>query len=412
MNLYNKKPLIPLYIAILLVFLNTNTFAAPVSVQSEFNAYKNQQQQQLQTVNNQFIQYKEKLRKAFATYKKKTAEVWGKQNVMPDKTNWVDFQKTINQRSIVDFKQGKVNVEIAVPINTDRSNRQIKNNLKNNIQSLLNQPADTRSMSEIAQQPAIKSNWQSGRSKALPVLQNQVADAQGNEVKPADYGALAKKLANNARKKIVRGNDGKLRIVYEAQFKLVPDNIKIRAKRYQKTINENATQQQLKAGLIFAIIETESMFNPTARSPAPAFGLMQLVPTSGARDAYYYLYNKDKVVTDTYLYDPGNNIKLGSAYLHQLYYNYFKGIKSDQSRLWATIAAYNTGTGNVFKSFAGRYRRAQFGTRENWKRIALNAINRRSPEQVYTHMRNTLPYAETRHYIQTVRNRIPKYIDN
>ena len=77
---------------------------------------------------------------------------------------------------------------------------------------------------------------------------------------------------------------------------------------------------------------------------------MQLVPTSGAREAYRYLYKQDRIVSDTYLYNPGNNIKLGTAYLNQLYYKYLAGIKNEQSRQWAMIAAYNTGPGNVFRS--------------------------------------------------------------
>jgi len=189
----------------------------------------------------------------------------------------------------------------------------------------------------------------------------------------------------------------------------VPDHIKKRARRYQHRVNQSAREQQLPPELIFAVIETESMYNPSARSPAPAFGLMQLVPTSGARDAYQYLYKKDRVVTDTYLYNPDNNIRLGSAFLHRLYYNYFSGIDNRESRLWATIAGYNTGAGNVFRSFAGKYSRARFGSRKNWQRIALRDINRRTAEQVYRHMKAALPYRETRSYIQKVRSRMGKY---
>ncbi len=156
-------------------------------------------------------------------------------------------------------------------------------------------------------------------------------------------------------------------------------------------------------------METESMFNPTARSPVPAFGLMQLVPTSGAREAYRYLYKQDRIVNDTYLYNPTNNIRLGTAYLNRLYYKYLSGIKNAESRQWAMIAAYNTGPGNVFRTFAGKYSKSRFGSRSKWKSAALYEINRRSPEEVYAYLRKYLPYRETRNYMKKVRSRIGKY---
>jgi len=392
-----------------------NASASPSATLSEFEAYKTQQQKQQQNIRNQFENYKAQLQAAFALYRKKTAAIWGQANVLPNRMNWVSYQNSINQRSIVDFEHGLVNVAIELPIDTPLSKEDIKNKLKDNINTLFEQRADTRSLPDIAKQPALKPDDQANnkihnKTNALPVLQQQIADEQGNPVKPEDYDELSKKIANHASPKIIIGNDGQQRLIYETQFKLVPNHIKIRAKKYQHQVNLNASQQQLTPELIFAVIETESMFNPTARSPAPAFGLMQLVPGSGARDAYQYLYQQDKIVSDTYLYNPNNNIKLGSAYLHRLYYDYLKGIHSDESRLWATIAAYNTGAGNVFKTFAGRYNRSRFGNRENWKRIALREINARSPQQVFQFMQRALPYAETRHYIQKVRSRMGKYV--
>lgn len=52
---------------------------------------------------------------------------------------------------------------------------------------------------------------------------------------------------------------------------------------------------------------------------------MQRVPTSGARDAYQYVYKKDKVVNDVYLYNPDNNVHLGTAFLRRLNSDYLGG---------------------------------------------------------------------------------------
>jgi membrane-bound lytic murein transglycosylase C len=257
-------------------------------------------------------------------------------------------------------------------------------------------------MAEIAKQPVSK-------PEGPPVLKGQVADENGKEISQDDYARLAARLAQQANKKVIRGDDGKQRVVYETRLHLVPDHIRKRAAQFQPAVERHAVRQKIKPALIFAVIETESFFNPNARSPAPAFGLMQLVPTSGARDAYRYVYNKDRVVSDTYLYNPDNNIELGAAYLNRLYYSYFSGIESPESRKWATIAAYNTGAGNVFRTFAGKYSRSRFGSYDKYKEAALREINRRTPEQVYQYMRSNLPYTETRDYIAKVRERIDKY---
>jgi len=399
-----------LTISFVSALLNINAIASPSATMSEFEAYKIQQQKQ-QNTRDQFEDYKKQLQAAFSLYQKKTAAIWGQKNVLPNRTNWVSYLNSINQRSVVDFEHGRVNVAIALPIDTALSDKDIKNKLKDNLRVLFEQSADRRSLPDMAKQPALKPyNQPDNQTNTPPVLLQQIADEQGNEVKPEDYDDLSEKIANNATRKTTVGDDGQRRLIYQTQFNLVPNHIKIRAKKYQHQVNLNASEQQLTPELIFAVIETESMFNPTARSPAPAFGLMQLVPTSGARDAYQYLYKQDKIVSDTYLYNPNNNIKLGAAYLHRLYYDYLKGIRSDKSRLWTAIAAYNTGPGNVFRTFAGRYNRSRFGNRENWKRVALREINARSPQQVFQFMQRALPYAETRRYIQKVRSKMGKYV--
>jgi membrane-bound lytic murein transglycosylase C len=157
-------------------------------------------------------------------------------------------------------------------------------------------------------------------------------------------------------------------------------------------------------------METESMFNPVARSGAPAFGLMQLVPTSGARDAYRYVYKEDRVVSDTYLYNPENNVRLGTAYLRRLNSEYLIGITSDESRLFATIAAYNTGAGNVFRAFVGSsYSTSQYRNYIDYRNAAYLEINKRTPEQVYQHLRANLPHEETRRYVQKVTESMGRY---
>lgn len=101
----------------------------------------------------------------------------------------------------------------------------------------------------------------------------------------------------------------------------------IRAK-FEPLVQEHAQLQGLRPDLVRAVIQVESGFNPRARSPVGAMGLMQLMPATarelGVRDAY----------------DPVENIRGGTAYLRQLLDRY------DGNEELA-LAAYNAGYGAV-----------------------------------------------------------------
>lgn len=80
--------------------------------------------------------------------------------------------------------------------------------------------------------------------------------------------------------------------------------------------------------LVLAVIETESNFNPEARSPKNAQGLMQLIPETAARFG----------VEDTW--DPEQNLRGGMAYLSWLL-DHFEG------DIELALAGYNAGEGAV-----------------------------------------------------------------
>jgi len=118
-----------------------------------------------------------------------------------------------------------------------------------------------------------------------------------------------------------------------AQTYAVPDAPGIRAttplastggEDFEPLVQEHARRQSLRPELVRAVIQVESGFNPRARSPRGAMGLMQLMPTTarelGVRDAY----------------DPADNIRAGCAYLRRLIDRY------DGNEELA-LAAYNAG---------------------------------------------------------------------
>ena len=347
--------------------------------------------------------HEQKLQKAFRQYKKKVAKVWGKKAVIPDSKRDVTYRDNFKQRSIVNYDKGMVKVELALKPGIAKNQRTAHRKLAAAIKKTIEQAADERSIIEIAKQPTPPS------SKRPAVLAGLVANIDNSPLSTEELENFASAIAAAMQTHSLTGNDGQQRVVVSTEFKLVPDHIRIRAEKFSESVNNYAQEHDIPRALVYAVIETESSFNPRAKSPIPAFGLMQLVPRTGARDAYRFLYSRDKVVKERYLYDPDNNIQLGTAYLHLLYYKRFKKIKDLEARTWATIAAYNAGQDSVISAFTGKYSRRNYPSRYSWRRHAMKKINKLSSEQLYKHLRAFLPAKETRSYIKKVRNRMVKY---
>ena len=151
-------------------------------------------------------------------------------------------------------------------------------------------------------------------------------------------------------------------------------------------------------------MHSESAFNPKAKSGVPAYGLMQIVPRTAGHDVNKLLRNMDKPMNKEELYIPKVNVETGSAYLNILDKRYLKRIKDPRSRLYCTIAAYNTGAGNVAKVFNVKGE----GRTTNINRAALK-INKLTPDQVYQSLLAKLPYDETKGYLKHVSKRISLY---
>jgi membrane-bound lytic murein transglycosylase C len=181
-----------------------------------------------------------------------------------------------------------------------------------------------------------------------------------------------------------------------SQLELLPARIH----PYVYAINRENVEFDLSAELLLAIIETESAFNPMAKSPIPAYGLMQIVPVSAGQDATEKLFGKPRLLAPSYLYNPGKNIQIGAAYFHILYYRYFKGVEDPLSRLYCSIAAYNTGPGNVSKALTGHSMALK---------PAIRIANSMSSQEVYDHLMSNLPYEETINYMRKVTSRLSKY---
>ncbi len=197
----------------------------------------------------------------------------------------------------------------------------------------------------------------------------------------------------------IKGDDKKERKVVKIEMALVGDNLSKSAAVYKDYVEQYSRKFEIEQPLIFAVMEQESCFNPKAKSWVPAYGLMQLVPTSGGYDAYRYVYKNDWVPTQSYLYIPHQNIELGTAYLRILM-NQFSNVADPDCRRLCVIASYNTGAGNVSRAFTGN---------TNIKK-AIPIINEYSYQQLFEHLTSKLSTDEARKYVSGVSKRREKYI--
>ncbi|MCF7797256.1 MAG: transglycosylase SLT domain-containing protein [Candidatus Marinimicrobia bacterium] len=197
----------------------------------------------------------------------------------------------------------------------------------------------------------------------------------------------------------VKGKDGKTRTKVTTVIPMVPNHVQKRTEQFRSAVEKEARRFNIDPALAYAVIHTESFFNPKAKSHIPAYGLMQLVPRSGARDAYQYIYKKDKLLDDDYLYRPDKNVELGCGYLKKIRQVYFSKVKDDETALFMTIAAYNTGVGNVARALTGTTRLS----------ASADAANRMSATKTYDTLMKKLPYDETKNYLQKVSERRKLY---
>src|SRR4029450_9679611 len=137
---------------------------------------------------------------------------------------------------------------------------------------------------------------------------------------------------------------------------------------YWEMIQQKAQERELDPYLILALIRQESLFDPQARSPAAALGLMQLLPSTASRVAKQIGVSPP---SNEQLFQPEINLVLGTQYLKDLLQRY--------SNDWfKAIAAYNAGEAAV----------------DRWEKEILTDDAEEFVERI--------PYLETRGYVKLV----------
>ncbi len=109
--------------------------------------------------------------------------------------------------------------------------------------------------------------------------------------------------------------------------------------KYKEIVYKYAKEYEVDPLLIYAIMKTESKYDPHAISRSGAKGLMQIMDKTGA-------WGAEQIAIRNYshevLFKPHVNIQIGCWYMSKL-------IRQYDDNVDLALAAYNAGTGNIAK---------------------------------------------------------------
>lgn len=337
--------------------------------------------------NHQVVRFREEVDR----FHQKVRSKWGHDAQVSGRSTFVKYSDNFKSKASVDFEARKITVETTDDANPNES-------LKKAIVATLLTSKDPSKVELYSEKDT--------EFYGEPFLFEEVLDDENQSIRwPWRANRYAQYLIDTKKEtKVITTKDNVKKTVHFVTFNMIgtskPDDVVVAnamGKKYKPFVLKQADRYNLDPALIFAIMETESHFNPYAVSSAPAFGLMQIVPSTAGDDVWNYLGKDGYGPSKSYLFDPENNIEMGATYLHLLNTKYLKEIKDPALRELCVIAAYNTGSGNVLRAFSR--------DREH----AINVINRLSHQELYNWLRKSLPYDETRRYVEKVTNAKKRY---
>lgn len=290
-----------------------------------------------------------------------------------DVKNWVGYDEALNRRFSVDFENGNLQLEV---LGQQNSAPEV---LRKNARDMLD---------ELLQETTAGSD--------RPILEDQL------EFNP-DSRDIPETMVERDSYTAADGN------TYEKMTINIPfkqNHLRTRAAKVLPLVKKYAAKYNIDPKLVMAIIHTESAYNPKAISTfrrsrgrvGHAYGLMQLVPYSGGKEAYQYIGGSGEP-TPALLFTPERNIELGVVYLHKLGQYYYAGVTDPEKKHYLIAAGYNTGPQNVARGLVGKRDIP----------AAIRTANGMTPPSLFNHLVAYLPYQETRDYIQKVFRRLRLY---
>jgi len=329
---------------------------------------------------------KQKLQKNYETAKNKIIADWSKKKKEIEKL-WPNFKNSTNKelvnysekldaRAAINFETGVIEIETII------SDKDI--NQKEKQDTAKTKQLNDKAINKIITTTKDIINIETTDGKKIIAdqldLQNQTpAEFIENKVLPNIEIQTQKNKTNNSTVKIAK-----------IKIPLNKNHILIRAKKYEALVLQYSKKYNIQPEFLFAIMETESCFNPFAISPVPAFGLMQIVPNSAGKDVSYFLYKKKQILTKDELFEPEINIEYGATYIYLLRDSYLKNFQKHSNNLTIIAAAYNCGPGTV-------------------QRILKNySLDKLDNAEFYEQLKKRLP-KETKNYIDSVNTKKEKY---
>ncbi len=375
----------------ILLFLIAALPQIAAATDEEFESFLKQQESEFGQFQQQYLKEFDEFviawKQAETQYKKEISKKWDNP-ILPSKKVWVSYSEDLNTRTSIDYGTGRVKVEFnklsddAAPI--ANATKIFKKLATQNVQKALLSDPVYREVS-LDFERNVDTNNEVNTSSEVKLA--------STEIKLLTPLLISKSIAEKTPTVSTDSN------VTSVIFELPEQSLPQKAKPFMEEIQKQANLRQISPSLLLAIIHTESSFNPMARSSIPAFGLMQIVPTTAGVDVSVFINGKPLLYTPEYLFQPSNNIEAGSTYLHILYQRYFKAVRNETSKKYLAIAAYNTGIGNVAKTLTGT---------SSLNRAAI-AANLMSPQQLHQKLLRNLPAEETRNYLRKVLKRSDDY---
>ncbi|MEZ9288980.1 transglycosylase SLT domain-containing protein [Vibrio lentus] len=351
---------------------------ASVSASSGVNEFERKKMETLSSFSEtkaqrhqRFEQSKQAYLNAFNRVKEELATKWDNPE-LTSKTQWIQYANDDTVKRSVNFETGVVVIEV---LDDNLSADEVDKIVQHQIKELETQTTQ-----------------QAFANDKVLAANNVRADNDIASIKVFSKLDVTKVLSSQNRESYRQQNGLSISRVSMA---VSQNTVKSRAKTYMPYVYKISNKWNVEPALILAIMHTESHFNPMAQSHIPAYGLMQVVPTSAGKDVTKRYLGEEKLLPPEVLFNPEFNIDIGTSYLNILDKHYLKRVEHNEVRTYLMISSYNGGVGAVAKHFSGKAKLSSLPS----------AVNGMSPTEVYTSLVNDFPFKETRNYLKKVQEK-------